>query len=130
MPGSGASPCSCRSTGCTTSPDALHVLPTQYPHFFYGFMSVAMAWQIAFLVIGLSPARFRPFMIPAILEKLGYVGTLVVLLIPRAHLGGGHAGGGAGFAPGDPVRGGIREYPWRRAGPAHTDGVGERHTTS
>ena len=53
--------------------------PTDYPGFFYGFLSVAIAWQIAFLVIGSSPERFRPFMIPAIIEKLGYVGTLVVL---------------------------------------------------
>jgi hypothetical protein len=40
-----------------------------------------MAWQIAFLVIGSNPARFRPLMIPAILEKLGYVGTLVVMYL-------------------------------------------------
>jgi cytochrome b len=53
--------------------------PIEYPHFFYGFVSVALAWQVAFLVIGSNPARFRPFMIPAILEKLGYVGTLIVL---------------------------------------------------
>ena len=53
--------------------------PTAYPQFFYGFLSVAMAWQIAFLVIGSSPARFRPLMIPSIIEKLGYVAILVVL---------------------------------------------------
>ena len=53
--------------------------PTDYPQFFYGFMAVALAWQIAFLVIGSNPARFRPFMIPGIIEKLGYVGTLAVL---------------------------------------------------
>src|SRR3954470_24906473 len=53
--------------------------PTEYPYFFYGFLSVALAWQIAFLVIGSNPARFRPFMIPGIIEKLGYVGTLAVL---------------------------------------------------
>jgi hypothetical protein len=53
--------------------------PADYPQFFYGFLSVAVAWQIAFLLIGSSPERFRPFMIPAIVEKLGYVGTLVVL---------------------------------------------------
>jgi hypothetical protein len=53
--------------------------PTDYPHFFYGFLSVAMAWQIAFLMIGSSPIRFRPLMIPSIFEKLGYVGTLAVL---------------------------------------------------
>jgi hypothetical protein len=52
--------------------------PADYPHFFYGFLSVTIAWQIAFLVIGSSPARFRPLMIPSIVEKLGYVVTLAV----------------------------------------------------
>jgi hypothetical protein len=53
--------------------------PADYPQFFYGFLFVAMAWQIAFLVIGANPIRFRPFMIPAIIEKLGYVSTLAIL---------------------------------------------------
>jgi hypothetical protein len=53
--------------------------PTTYPHFFYGFVAVALAWQIAFLVIGSNPARFRVLMIPAMLEKFGYVATLAVL---------------------------------------------------
>jgi hypothetical protein len=53
--------------------------PADYPHFFYGFLSVAMAWQIAFLVIGSNPIRFRPLMIPGILEKLGHVGTVATL---------------------------------------------------
>ena len=53
--------------------------PTAYPQFFYGFLSVTMAWQIAFFVIGSNPARFRLLMIPSILEKLGYVSTLAVL---------------------------------------------------
>ena len=53
--------------------------PTDYPQFFYGFLCVAMAWQIAFLVIGTNPIRLRVFMIPAIIEKLGYVSTLAVL---------------------------------------------------
>jgi len=52
--------------------------PTDYPQFFYGFLAVAMAWQIAFLVIGSNPARFRPFMVPAVIEKLGYVAMLIV----------------------------------------------------
>jgi hypothetical protein len=56
-----------------------YVPPTDYPQFFYGFFSIAMAWQIAFLVIGSSPARFRPLMIPSMLEKFGYVMTLGVL---------------------------------------------------
>ena len=53
--------------------------PVDYPHFFYGFLSVAMAWQFAFLIIASSPARFRPLMIPAILEKLGHVAGVAVL---------------------------------------------------
>jgi len=53
--------------------------PTEYPHFFYGFFSVALAWQIAFAVIGSNPARFRPMMIPSVLEKLGHVTTVGVL---------------------------------------------------
>ena len=53
--------------------------PTEYPQFFYGFLSVAMAWQIAFLVIGSSPARFRLMMIPGAIEKLSFVVTVTVL---------------------------------------------------
>lgn len=53
--------------------------PTSYPQFFYGFLGVAIAWQIAFLVIGSNPARFRLLMIPGAVEKLGYVATVAVL---------------------------------------------------
>ena len=56
-----------------------YVPPSTYPQFFYGFLSVTMAWQIAFLVIGWNPIRFRPLMIPSIVEKLGYVATVAVL---------------------------------------------------
>jgi hypothetical protein len=53
--------------------------PADYPHFFYGFLSIAMAWQVGFLVVGSNPARFRPLMIPCMLEKLGYVAIVAVL---------------------------------------------------
>lgn len=53
--------------------------PADYPHFFYGFISVAIAWQIAFLVIGSSPVRLRPLMILAVIEKLGYVLVTIAL---------------------------------------------------
>ena len=53
--------------------------PATYPQFFYGFFSVAMAWQIAFLVIGSNPGRFRPLMIPSMIEKFGHVATVFVL---------------------------------------------------
>src|SRR5215204_5818133 len=53
--------------------------PTDYPQFFYGFAAVAMAWQIAFLVIGSNPVRFRPLMIPSFIEKAGYVIAVTML---------------------------------------------------
>lgn len=53
--------------------------PTEYPQFFWGFFSVALAWQVAFLLIGTDPARFRPLIVAAIIEKMGYVATLAVL---------------------------------------------------
>ena len=56
-----------------------YVVPVQYPHFYYGFISVAMAWQIGFLIIGSNPVRYRALLIPAVLEKVGYVAGLAVL---------------------------------------------------
>jgi hypothetical protein len=53
--------------------------PTDYPQFFYGFLLVAMAWQLAFLTIGRDPVRFRLLMIPAMFEKLGYVSMLILM---------------------------------------------------
>jgi hypothetical protein len=43
-----------------------------HPEFFYGFVGVGVAWQVAFLVIARDPARFRPLMIPAVLEKASF----------------------------------------------------------
>lgn len=53
--------------------------PVTHPDFYYGFLTVTMAWQVAFLVISTDPVRFRPAMIAAIVEKFGYVATMVVL---------------------------------------------------
>jgi hypothetical protein len=58
--------------------------PITHPDFFYGFAGVAIAWQIAFLVIGRDPDRFQPMMLAAILEKFGYVATLTVLFLQGA----------------------------------------------
>jgi hypothetical protein len=53
--------------------------PADYPQFFYGFLVIAVAWQMAFLAIGTAPARFRLLMIPAMIEKLGYVSMLILM---------------------------------------------------
>lgn len=54
--------------------------PITHPGFFYGFAGVALAWQIAFCFIATDPARFRPLMIPSILEKFLYGASVVVLV--------------------------------------------------
>jgi hypothetical protein len=50
-----------------------------HPEFYYGFAAVATVWQLAFLIVATDPARFRPFMAIAVLEKAGWVATLLVL---------------------------------------------------
>jgi hypothetical protein len=50
-----------------------------HPGFYYGFISVRLAWQVAFLVIARDPVRFRLMMIPSVLEKFGYGVSLLVL---------------------------------------------------
>jgi len=57
--------------------------PITHPEMFYGFLGVAIAWQLCFLVIARDPARFRPVMIPAILEKLAFGLPAVVLYVQR-----------------------------------------------
>jgi hypothetical protein len=53
--------------------------PITHPGFYYGFAGVALAWQVAFFVIATDPQRFRPMMIPSILEKLIWGVTVIVL---------------------------------------------------
>jgi hypothetical protein len=54
--------------------------PITHPGFFYGFVGVGLAWQIAFVFIATDPARFRPLMIPCILEKASWGATVFVLV--------------------------------------------------
>lgn len=56
--------------------------PITHPAFFYGFVGAALAWQIAFFVIATDPARYRPLMIPSVLEKFSY-GIAVVILVAQ-----------------------------------------------
>jgi hypothetical protein len=43
-----------------------------HPMFFYGFVGVTLAWQLLFLAIAKEPARLRPVIPFAILEKLSF----------------------------------------------------------
>ena len=43
-----------------------------HPEYFYGFIGVTLAWQLVFLMIARDPARYRPIMLAAIVEKVSY----------------------------------------------------------
>lgn len=49
--------------------------PITHPDLYYGFIGLAIAWQFGFLVIGRDPVRFRPMMIPAVVEKFIFVAS-------------------------------------------------------
>ena len=55
--------------------------PITHPGFFYGFVGAALAWQIAFLFIARNPVRYRPLMIPSIIEKFSFGSAVVILLL-------------------------------------------------
>jgi hypothetical protein len=57
--------------------------PLNHPQFYYGFAGLALVWQFAFFVIATDPQRFRPMMVPSILEKVSYVGAILVLYLQR-----------------------------------------------
>ena len=62
--------------------------PITHPGFYYGFATVALTFQIVFLVIARDPLRFRPMMVPAVIEKFGYAITVTVLYLQhRMHAG-------------------------------------------
>ena len=50
-----------------------------HPEHFYGFIGIAIAWQLAFVVIARDPVRYRALMPVAVLEKLAFGGAAVVL---------------------------------------------------
>lgn len=52
-----------------------------HPAFYYGFVGTALAWQIAFFIIAADPVRFRPMIIPSVIEKFTYAiaGTVLYL---------------------------------------------------
>ena len=55
--------------------------PINHPGFYYGFVGCAFAWQFAFLVIGSDPIRFRPLMIPSMVEKFTYAPAILLLVL-------------------------------------------------
>lgn len=53
--------------------------PITHPEYYYGFIGVGVAWQLAFLVISRDPVRYRPLMLPSIVEKASFGIAVAVL---------------------------------------------------
>ena len=52
-----------------------------HPEFYYGFVGVVLAFQVAFLVLSRDPVRYRGMMIPSILEKVGFAVAMPILFL-------------------------------------------------
>ena len=50
-----------------------------HPQYFYGFVGVALVWQLVFFVIATDPVRFRPLIPLSLLEKLSFILAIAVL---------------------------------------------------
>lgn len=57
--------------------------PITHPEYYYGFGGVGVAWQLAFLVISRDPVRYRPLMIPSIVEKASFGIAVAVLYLQQ-----------------------------------------------
>lgn len=54
--------------------------PITHPEYFYGFIGVAVAFQLVFLIISTDPQKYRPLMLASIVEKLSFAIAAGVLL--------------------------------------------------
>ena len=52
-----------------------------HPGFYYGFVGLGLAWQLAFLVIAQDPVRYRLIILPSIVEKFSYAIAVVILVM-------------------------------------------------
>lgn len=60
--------------------------PVTHPEFYYGFVGLALVWQLVFVLIARDPMRYRPIMPISILEKLVYaVPVLILYSLGKAH---------------------------------------------
>lgn len=52
-----------------------------HPEYYYGFIGVALSWQVLFLILARDPLRYRAMMLPAVLEKATFGLVAVVLFL-------------------------------------------------
>lgn len=53
--------------------------PVSHPEFYFGFISIALSWHVAFLILSRNPLAHRTFLIPAGLEKLAFASSCIAL---------------------------------------------------
>jgi len=61
--------------GADTPPAITH------PEFFYGFIGIAVAFQLVFVIISTDPQKYRPIMLAAIVEKFSFAIAAGLLLV-------------------------------------------------
>ena len=54
-----------------------------HPEFYYGFIGIGVAWQVLFIFLSRDPVRYRPMMIPSMLEKASFFIAAVVLYLQQ-----------------------------------------------
>ena len=67
--------------------------PLTHPEHFYGFIGIALAWQLVFLMIARDVQRYRLLMLPAIVEKLSF-GIAAIVLFANGRIAALVAGAG------------------------------------
>jgi hypothetical protein len=84
-----------------------------HPEHFYGFIGVALAWQVLFLIIARDPVRYRLAMLPAVLEKATF-GVAVIVLYAQGRI----PGPVLGFGLLDLILGSLFLLAYRRTAPS------------
>jgi len=51
-----------------------------HPEFYYGFIGVAVAFQIVFIIISRDPIRYRSLIGPSVVEKFSFVIAVALLV--------------------------------------------------
>jgi len=83
--------------------------PLNHPEHFYGFIGVALAFQLLFLAIARDPLRLRPAMWPCVLEKVAFGAAAIAL-----HQQGRLNAAALGFGIADLVLAGLFVVAWWR----------------
>src|SRR5688572_24738458 len=50
------------------------------PEFFYGFLGVAVAFQLVFIIISTDPRKYRLMILPSIVEKFSFAIAVAILV--------------------------------------------------